>query len=310
MSQTDTQAEANGDVYIPSFREMLWETLEAFRALGGSGHVSEIAQKAIEIGRYSEEQQAALMPNGRKPRLRFKVQWCLTALKAVGYLDNSGKGVWALTDAGQRLEETDIPRVREQINAHYRALSKQRKRQRNDSTVAQDHPYEEPEEPHGSSESLDTEWKDDLLSRMKAIHPSAFERLCQRLLREAGFEKVQVTGKAGDGGIDGVGLVRLGLLSFPTYFQCKRYDGTVGAAAIRDFRGAMAGRGEKGVIITTSTFTAAAQQEATRDGVPPIDLLDGDMLCDLLKRHGVGVRVAERTVEDVTVDGTWWDEQV
>lgn len=65
--------------------------------------------------------------------------------------------------------------------------------------------------------------------------------MVQRLLREAGFEKV-------------------------------------GAGAIRDFRGAMAGRGEKGVIITTSTFTAAAQQEATRDGVPPIDLLDGDML--------------------------------
>jgi len=95
-------------------------------------------------------------------------------------------------------------------------------------------------------------------------------------------------------------------LSFPTYVQCKRYGGTVGAGVVRDFRGAMTGRGEKGVIITTST---AAQQEATRDGRPQIDLLDGDLLCDLLRQHRVGVRVAERVVEDVAVDAKWCDEQ-
>lgn len=293
-------------VSIPPYRAMLWQTVEALRALGGSGHIDEIAQQAIEIGGYSEAQQAVLMPNGRQSKLRFNVQWCLTSLKAAGCLENSGRGVWALTEAGQHLREADMPAVRQRINAYYRErsrLHRQRRQETDDSQLESD------DDPIDDGDAADGRWKDDLLTRMKSMHPSAFERLCQRLLREAGFERVLVTGKAGDGGIDGVGLVRLGLLSFPTYFQCKRYEGSVGAGAVRDFRGAMAGRGEKGVIITTGTFTVAGRQEATRDGVPPIDLLDGDALCDLLRQHRVGVLVETRTVEDVTVDAAWWDEQ-
>jgi restriction system protein len=117
---------------------------------------------------------------------------------------------------------------------------------------------------------------------------------------------VRVLGGAGDRGIDGVGRVRLGLLSFPVYFQAKKYDKTVTPSAVRDFRGTMAGRGEKGLLMTTASFTPAAYSEATRDGVTPIDLIDGNELCDLLKRHGVGVTVTERTVEDVTVDDAFW----
>jgi restriction system protein len=118
---------------------------------------------------------------------------------------------------------------------------------------------------------------------------------------------VLVTGRSGDQGIDGVGLARLGLLSFPTYFQCKRYENSVGSGAVRDFRGAMAGRGEKGVIITTGTFTPAARQEATRDGVPPIDLIDGDSFCDLLNSHQLGVKVQSRVVEDISIDEVFWE---
>jgi restriction system protein len=151
-------------------------------------------------------------------------------------------------------------------------------------------------------------WKDELLSRIKALTPAAFERLCQRLLREAGVEQVRVLGGAGDQGIDGVGRVRLGLLSFPVYFQAKKHDKIVTPSAVRDFRGTMAGRGEKGLLITTASFTPAAYSEATRDGVTPIDLIDGNELCDLLKRHGVGVSVTERTpVEDVIVDQSFWE---
>src|SRR5207244_2458619 len=69
--------------------------------------------------------------------------------------------------------------------------------------------------------------------------PPAFERLCQRLLREEGFIKVEVTGHSGDGGIDGIGILRVSMLAFPVFFQCKRYKGSVGAGAVRDFRGAM-----------------------------------------------------------------------
>ena len=133
------------------------------------------------------------------------------------------------------------------------------------------------------------------------MDPGAFERLSKRLLREAGFVNVKVTGGSGDGGLDGSGVYRLSLVSFPVYFQCKRYKGTVGSGQVRDFRGAMQGRGDRGLLITTGTFTADAKAEATRDGAPPIDLIDGEELADLLREFGLGVESVERTVYDVTV---------
>jgi restriction system protein len=140
---------------------------------------------------------------------------------------------------------------------------------------------------------------------VRGLSPDAFERLAQRLLREAGFLKVEVTGRSGDGGIDGIGVLRINLLSFQVLFQCKRYQGSVGAGAIRDFRGAMVGRSDKGLLITTGTFTADAKREATRDGAPAIELIDGDQLCDLLKQLKLGVRT--EMVEKMTVEPVWFD---
>ena len=137
---------------------------------------------------------------------------------------------------------------------------------------------------------------------MLEMPPDAFERLTQRLLREAGFRDVEVLGKTGDGGIDGVGVYRLSLVSFPIYFQCKRYKGSVSAGTVRDFRGAMAGRGEKGLLVTTGTFTRSAREESSRDGAPPVELIDGDDLCGLLREYELGVRTRIRQVEDVSVD--------
>jgi len=131
-----------------------------------------------------------------------------------------------------------------------------------------------------------------------------FERLCQRLLRESGFTKVEVTGRVGDGGIDGVGVLRVSLVSFQVFFQCKKYRGSVGASAVRDFRGAMTGRGDKGLLITTGSFTPDAVREATRDGAPVLDLLDGPALCALLKGQSLGV--VTRHVEEVEVDPAWF----
>ena len=138
------------------------------------------------------------------------------------------------------------------------------------------------------------------------MNPTAFERLAMRLLREAGFQRVEVVGRSGDAGLDGIGLYKMSLVSFPIYFQCKRYAGGVGASIVRDFRGAMAGRGDKGLIITTGTFTLPARAEATKAGAPPVDLIDGDALCDLIVEYRVGVKVTERTVRNVTVDETFF----
>ena len=140
------------------------------------------------------------------------------------------------------------------------------------------------------------------------MRSDAFERLAKRMLREADFDSVNVTGRSGDGGIDGLGVYRLGLVSFPVFFQCKRYRGSVGPAAVRDLRGAMSGRGDKGLLITTGSFTPDAKKEATRDGAPPIDLIDGERLCELLKRYDLGVRTEVRTVEDVSVEQSFFTD--
>ena len=142
------------------------------------------------------------------------------------------------------------------------------------------------------------------MSLIQSLKPDAFERLAQRILRENGFTKVQVTGRSGDGGIDGVGILRVNLLSFHVSFQCKRYQGSVGSSHIRDFRGAMIGRGDKGLFITTGNFTADARKEASRDGAPAIDLIDGEELCDLLKSLKMGVQT--EMVEKVTLKPEWF----
>ena len=146
------------------------------------------------------------------------------------------------------------------------------------------------------------------LVRAAAALWAGVERLCHRLLRESGFVKVEVTGKSGDGGIDGVGVLRLNLISFQVLFQCKRHAGSVSSPTVRDFRGAMQGRADKGLIITTGTFTADARREATRDGAPAIDLIDGEMLCLLLKERGLGVAVREVRVEEVAIEPGFFAE--
>jgi len=151
----------------------------------------------------------------------------------------------------------------------------------------------------------DDKWKQQLHSILtQKLSPESFEKLTQRLLRESGFIQVEVTGRSGDGGIDGRGIARMhGFMSFHVLFQCKRYKGSVGAGETRDFRGAMVGRADKGLFITTGSFSPAAVKEATRDGAPPIDLVDGIELADKLKELGLGVR--REMIESITIDDEW-----
>lgn len=148
--------------------------------------------------------------------------------------------------------------------------------------------------------AFETPWQDLVLECLLKMKPSAFERLCQKILERSGFIKVDVTGRSGDGGIDGIGVLRLNLLSFHVFFQCKRWKGSVGASVIRDFRGAMVGRADKGLVMTTGTFSTDARKEATRDGAPAIDLVDGETLCELLKGLNIGISI--RKVEHVLVE--------
>lgn len=272
--------------------KLLWPTLQALRQLGGSGTIGEITQVASEIEGFTDEQQAVIHGSGPRTELEYRLAWARTYLKAQGALDNNGRGVWTLTEGGRRLRAEDMPAL------HGRALAqfKEARRARgvaSDSTAAD-----------GADPTL--AWEDALLAELLGLAPEAFERLAGRLLREVGFISTNVTGQTGDGGIDGVGVLRISLVSFPVFFQCKRHKGSVGAGAVRDFRGAMTGRGNHGLLITTGSFTLEAKAEATRDGAPPVDLIDGNQLCVLLKDHRIGVRVTVRSIEEVEIDSGYF----
>lgn len=280
---------------VPPYQELLWPTLVAVRELGGSGSIDEIVERVLKDGDFTDEQQAVLHGDGPQTEIEYRLAWARTYLKGMGLLDNSQRGVWSLTDAGREAAPDDI----DPLHRQFVAASRESRRRRDSGRGGRN-------EPNGDVES--TDWRDQLLESVMGMSPDAFERLAQRLLREAGFISATVTGRSGDGGIDGLGVYRLSLVSFPVFFQCKRYRGSVGSSAVRDFRGAMAGRGDKGLLITTGTFTADAKAEATRDGAPPVDLIDGQRLCDLLKQYELGVQTTIKQVEDVVVDRTFFQD--
>jgi restriction system protein len=286
---------------VPSYVELLWPTLRAIRAIGDSGSIEEIVEKVIELEGFTEEQQSVLHVDGPGSEIQYRLAWTRTYLKGMGLLDNSARGVWALTDKGRdpTLDEATVLKLHAEYTAQLRAGQRARRKAER---------AREPATVDGAGQEPARDWKEELLDTLLAMPPAGFERLAQRLLREAGFISATVMGRSGDGGIDGLGVYRLSLVSFPVYFQCKRYSGGVGPGVVRDFRGAMAGRGDKGLLITTGSFTGDAKREATRDGAPPIDLIDGDGLCDLLKKYELGVQTTVRQVEEITVHSEFFTD--
>ncbi len=276
---------------VPSLVDLINPTLKAIRELGGSAKVNEIVDQVIDDLELSEDVATRPYKDESTPALSRHLASARTILKFNGYINNSQRGVWTLTSQGLAVEEIN---AQEAQSKYLRSLKKPVPDENGDDVGGEENGI-----PVDESES----WRDSLLRRLQVMPPDAFERLCQRLLRESGFIEVEVTGRPGDGGIDGNGIIRLErLISFPVSFQCKRYTSNVPARDVRDFRGAMQGRAEKGLFITTGGFTPAAKVEATRDGAPPIDLIDGEALVELLKELGLGVKVTQRVVEDVQVD--------
>ena len=270
---------------IPTPTAMQNWTLLAMRQLGGSGHNREIEEQVKAFLNLPDELVDQLRSDGNQTVIDHRIAFARSHLKNAGLLDNPRRGVWTLTEAGaEQALRIPFPYADDDATPAIPDTS--------DDAVADD-----------SGAPDGEEWKEQLLARIMNLTPGAFERLCQRLLRESGFVQVQVTGRSRDGGIDGQGILQMArLVSFPVLFQCKRWRNSVGPDVVRDFRGAMLGRADRGLIITTSTFTASARKEAIRDGAPPIDLIDGLSLADNLHDLHLGVR------EIVIVDEAWFDE--
>lgn len=281
---------------MPTFDALMNPLLKALIALGGSGSVDEIYEKVLELEGLDEE-IASIPHNPEKSNqteVAYRLAWARTYLRKFGYLENSSRGVWALT----QIAKENVTVSPQNVVKEVRALDKKQPSDKKGINQVELNKEDIPEE--------EQPWKEVLYHILtKDIQPDAFERLTQRLLRESGFVQVEVTGRTGDGGIDGKGIAKIhGFMSFHVIFQCKKFQGSVSASAIRDFRGAMVGRADKGLFITTGTFTPSAIKEATRDGAPPIDLVDGEQLADKLKEFQLGVKT--EMVEKVTVNKDWF----
>lgn len=276
---------------IPNFDRLMNPTIEALHELGGSGTIEEIFAKVAQLLDLSDEQLEQLHnpERGGQTEVEYRLAWARTYLKKYGILENSSRGVWALTAVGRQTQKVNPRTVKKFVQ------EKSKKQKQLD------------EEGQDLADEDELSWRERLLAVLLQMDPSAFERLTQRLLRESGFIQVEVTGRSGDGGIDGKGIMRLGgLLSFHVIFQCKRYSGSVSVSQVRDFRGAMVGRADKGLLITTGNFTKDAIVEATRDGAPAIDLIDGDLLIDKLKELSLGVQTRRVEIEQIEIDQNWF----
>lgn len=269
---------------VPPYHDFFLDTLKVMASLGGSASIDEILAGVIKRRNFSDEIVDAMHTGSTvTTELEYRLAWARTYLHKTGFLVRSKNGVWSLTKSGLEASKKDNIDAKGIIRL-VRVAPKPEKKRETDTNP------------------LETEecrpWKEILSELLHRMNPYAFEVLAQRLLRECGFLDVHVTKKSGDGGIDGIGKLRLnGIFSFNVAFQCKRYKGQVGAGEIRDFRGSLDNNIEKGVLITTGSFSKSAREEASAPGKKQIDLMDGNDFMDKLAEYNIGL--TPRTEYDI-----------
>jgi restriction system protein len=304
------------NVTMPTFDKMMLPTIQALQKLGGSGTVDEIYEQVVELLSLPNEVLETLHGATAQSEVEYRLAWSRTYLKKFGLINNSGstRGVWSLTSADISINDFDAKEVLKVVSSKNKAqnglagsTSLTPSIETSEAVTAQDSMALSTSVAEADEDETEMAWHLQLHQTLMKLSPDAFERLTQRLLRESGFTQVEVTGKSGDGGIDGKGIAQVaGFLSFYVLFQSKRYQAAITSSQIRDFRGAMQGRTDKGLFITTSTFTRDAIKEATRDGAPPVDLINGEQLVQRLKELRLGVTV--ELVEKVEVDTGWFEK--
>lgn len=262
----------------PEFLKYVNPVLTALQANGGAGDSTDIIEQVINKPGITEAELEETTSNGQS-RIRNQIQWARFYLFKAGLIDNAQRGIWRLTNEGldKKLNDDDVYKLFKSVQDSVKKT-----------------PTSKPQKAEPKFENTPTEDEEHsigLINIIQNLSPSGFEKLCKRLLTEIGINEIMITGGSGDQGIDGKGIVKLNdVVSLNIVFQCKRYRETVSPHHVRDFRGAMQGRGEKGLIITTGRFTKEAKSEANRDGVTPIELIDGDRLVELFEKYRLGLK--------------------
>lgn len=274
---------------VPNYATLIEATYKALKELGGSGRNDEINKKVYQILKLSDN-ILEILHTGRTTfsEVDYRLAWARTLLKNYGAIINSARSVWVVAPEFSNINEVSGEEVEK---SKYK------------SKTPSDIFTKSQEMDKGNMPSEDIieikTWRQQLYEILMNMNPYAFERLTQRLLRESGFTDVEVTKRSGDGGIDGYGKLKInGIIGFNIAFQCKRYQGTVGAPEIRDFRGSLTRNIEKGLFVTTGTFSAAAKEEAANIGKQQIDLIDGETFLDMLAEYSIGLK----EVKDYEID--------
>lgn len=272
----------------PQFLTYVIPLVETLRESGGSGSAGEIIDSVIARLKIPEDLVEETIPSGAS-RIRNQIQWARMYLVKADLMNAEQRGIWKLTEKGfdANLSEDAVYSMFKRVQGTFQKGKKEKaktsEQEREDEIVD--------DEVHGAT----------LLSILKQLSPSGFEKLCKRLLTELGFHEVRITGGTGDQGIDGTGVIKVNeVVGFNIIFQCKRYKDAVSPHHVRDFRGTMQGRADKGIIMTTGRFTSEAKREAVRDGVPPIELIDGEKLVSLFEKYELGLK--PRVIYDVVPD--------
>lgn len=244
---------------LPTIDELAWPTLNVLNDLGGTASIKQISRSLAQVLQISRAAREIRHGDGQMSEFGYRAHRARSALKSIdAVVENASNGLWSITDSGRGiLDESTLLGMLEG---------------------------------GGPKPDYDNKsWRDKLLEFLQNMDPQSFQNICNQVLNRSGFRQVQITNRAGNGDILGSGALRVNLVSFHILFQFKRSATPIDDAEIRDFRGAMIGRAEKGLFVTTGKFTDSASQEALRNGAPVIDLINGIEFCDLLRDLELGV---------------------
>lgn len=291
---------SKGEKQLPRHDGLFWPVVQALQNLGGSADNNQIVETVSDILQLADDLTATPHNKGPQTEIAYRIAWVKTWLKWGHIVENPQRAVWVLTELGRKATSEDVEAVRTKLRSNPAS-------RRKESVSLQEHIELLPDDFRSDefSDFDDDNWQSRLLGIIKEMPPDAFERLCRLLLLSLGFSQVEVVGRSGDGGIDLLGTVKINsVLSFRVLAQCKRYKETVGPGDLRNFRGAMQGRTDKGIFITSGRFTGEARKESSRDGVPEIDLVDGEALTLLLKDMKMGVET--KMIETVSIQPVYF----
>jgi restriction system protein len=277
---------------LPTHQEIEIPLLAALEKLGGRARPQDVyATVTTSLPELTEEDLAEQLQSGGN-KWTNRIQWVRQRLVDKGEMESPSYGIWAITDKGISRLRGDSG-VAQPVSPRLQAPT---------STVSPPPPASETPPSQASpthqaqpnfEETVDdylTAFKSKVLQKLHDLSPDKFEEFAGVLLRRYGFQRVKVTGKSGDGGIDGHGELKVGLAVVKAAFQCKRWQGPVASKEVQAFRGAIQGQFEQGYFFTTSTFSKAAQAESVKIGAAPIILFDGEQIGQIMIEKGIGVK--------------------